>query len=208
MTDNPLLILVLFAGALYVFKLWLDDYRANSAGSPNERALPGATSVSLKPVWIGIIGALLLVAVETGGEIVMGVSDEQTSIPAIFLLMMIGAGILEEIIFRGYLVIAGRGKALLVTSVIGFSLFFALLHYQYYTDFTTEEGNAQLTIHLGAKESWTLLLLFLNSLWFYTLRFFKWNPHRSLLPCFAAHIASNLAVFLVKLAQGHVSSLW
>jgi hypothetical protein len=53
-----------------------------------------------------------------------------------------------------------------------------------------------------------LLLLFLNSIWFYTLRFCKWNPRHSLLPCFAAHIASNVMVFVVKLAQGHVTSLY
>ncbi|MGA1204462.1 MAG: type II CAAX prenyl endopeptidase Rce1 family protein [Opitutales bacterium] len=208
MTDSPLLTILLFAGAVCLAKLWLDDYRATEAGQPNPKALPGAFSASAVAIWIGVIGAILLVALETAGEIALGVSTEQSDIAAIFLLAMLGAGILEEILFRGYLVIQTKGKNILILSILGFSLVFALLHYQYYT--STEETGDSLTVtfNLNAKAGWSLLILFLNSLWFYTVRFFKWNPLRSLLPCFAAHIASNAAVFLVKLAQGHVTSLW
>lgn len=208
MTESPLLILVLFAGAAYLAKLWYDDYRATNSGNPNPRALPGATSASLKLIWIGVFGAIILVGIETVGEISLGVSEDQTDIPAILLLSMIGAGILEEIIFRGYLAIQSKGRNLLILSVIGFSLLFALLHYQYYIDYSNEGDYATLTIKLGLKESWSLMILFVNSLWFYSLRFLKWNPNRSLMPCFSAHIASNIAVFVVKLAQGHVVGLW
>ena len=208
MTDSPLLIIVLFAAAVYLAKIWYDDYRAADSGKPNPKALPGATNASLKLVWIGIAGAIALVAIETVGEISLGVSDEQSDIKAIALLSLIGAGILEEVIFRGYLVIQSKGRAWLVASIVGFSLIFALLHYQYYMDLSKEGDDWILQIEIGAKEGWTLLILFVNALWFYSLRFLKWNPTRSLLPCFVAHIASNICVFVVKLAQGHVVGLW
>jgi membrane protease YdiL (CAAX protease family) len=208
MSDSPVLILVVFAGALYLAKLWRDDYLSGRAGEPNPRALPGATPVSMAAVWIGIAGAILLVLLETGGEIALGVSGEQTDIAGIFLLAMIGAGILEEVIFRGYLVVQSRGRTIFFLSIIGFSLLFTLLHFQYYAELEETATGYDLTLHPDAKAGWSLLLLFLNSIWFYTLRFFKWNPHHSLLPCFAAHIASNVAVFAVKLVQGHVTSLY
>ena len=208
MSDSPLLILLVFAGALYLAKLWRDDYRAGMAGKPNPKALPGATGVSAVAMLVGAVGAVLLVLIETGGEIALGVSAEQTDIAAIFLLAMVGAGILEEVIFRGYLVVGSKGKAILVLSIVGFSLLFALLHFQYYATLEKVDDMYDLTLMVNAKSGWSLLLLFLNSLWFYTVRFFKWNPAHSLLPCFVAHVTSNVTVFLVKLAQGHVPSLW
>lgn len=209
MTDSPLLSIILFAGALYLFKIWRDDLRANQErGQVDPKALPGATPASGLAVAIAVMGALLLVGVETAGEIALGVSAEQSDITAIFLLAMIGAGVLEEVLFRGYLVVTGKGTRLLVLSIVGFSLFFALLHYQYYTDIPEEGTWRDLTFAFETKSLWTLLLLFLNSLWFYTVRFFKWNPAHSLLPCFAAHIASNVGVFVVKAVQGHVTALY
>lgn len=209
MSDSPLLILLVFAGALYLAKLWRDDLLALKAGNPNPRALPGATPVPLMPVMVAAIGAIVLVLVETGGELALGVSAEQTDISVVFLFAMVGAGILEEVIFRGYLVVTRKGTAILVGSIVAFSLLFALLHFQYYASMEeTESGKKLLTLKIDAKSGWSLLLLFLNSIWFYTVRFFKWNPQQSLLPCFAAHIASNVGVFVVKLAQGHVTSLY
>jgi len=208
MSDSPVLILLVFVGALYLAKLWLEDYRADKSGQPHPKALPGATGTSMKAILAAAAGALLLVAVETAGELALGVSGEQTDIAALFLLAMLGAGILEEVVFRGYLVVTGKGQGLLILSIIGFSLLFSLLHYQYYLEIDEGETGTAVILTLDSKSLWSLLLLLLNSLWFYTVRFFKWNPRHSLLPCFAAHIASNLGVFLVKLAQGHVTSLY
>jgi membrane protease YdiL (CAAX protease family) len=208
MSDSPLIILILFAGAAYLFKIWRDDLLAWKGGQPNERGIPGATSAPAIALWIGAIGAVVLVLVETGGEIALGVSSEQTDITAIFLLAMVGAGILEEVLFRGYLVIQNKGRAILVASVVGFSLLFALAHYQYYTEIPEEGSWRDLVFVIDSKSLWSLLLLFLNSLWFYSVRFFKWNPYQSLLPCFVAHISSNVAVFAVKLIQGHVTGFY
>jgi membrane protease YdiL (CAAX protease family) len=208
MSDSPILTIALFIGAAYLFKLWLHDYRLFQQGNPGRQALPGATPASLTALWIGAVGAILLVLLETGGEIALGVSEQQSDITAIFLLAMIGAGVIEEILFRGYLVVTGKGRALLVGSIVGFSLLFALLHYQYYTEIPEDGSLMDLSLVIDPKSAWTLLLLFLNSLWFYTVRFFKWNPQHSLLPCFVAHISSNVAVFVVKALQGHVTALF
>lgn len=208
MADSPLIILILFAGAVYLFKLWRDDFLAWKKGEPNEKGLPGATSAPPIALWIGAIGALVLVGIETAGELALGVSAEQTDITVIFLLAMIGAGVLEEVLFRGYLVVQNKGRNILILSVVGFSLLFALAHYQYYTEIPEEGSWRDLSFVIDPKSLWSLLLLFLNSLWFYWMRFSKWNPHHSLLPCFVAHIASNLGVFAVKLIQGHVSGLY
>ncbi len=159
-------------------------------------------------LWVGIAGAVLLVLLETAGEIHLGVSGEQTTIPAIALLSMLAAGVIEEIIFRGYLIVDKKGTNMLIVSAMGFSLIFALLHYQYYTEIPEDGSWRELSLVIDSKSLWSLFLLYLNSLWFYTLRFFRLNPQQSLLPCFAAHIASNFAVFLVKLAQGHVVGWW
>lgn len=206
MSDSPLVIIAVFLGALYLAKLWRDDYRRDQTGDPNPQALPGATSAPMVAIVIAIIGALILVGVETAGEIAMGVSAQQSDITAIFLLAMIGAGLIEEVIFRGYLVISNKGKAALYGSIFGFSLLFALLHVQYYTEIPEDGSWRDFIFVIDQKSAWTLLILFLNSIWFYTVRFFPLNPRHSLLPCFLAHIASNIGVFIVKLAQGHVTA--
>ncbi|MCD8482484.1 MAG: CPBP family intramembrane metalloprotease [Verrucomicrobia bacterium] len=205
MFDNPLIVVLMAAAAGYILKLWWDDLRAAERGEPNPKALPGATRASISWICIGIGGALLLVGIETIGEYALGVSDQQSTIPAWFLLAMIAAGIIEEIVFRGYLVVTGKGVAILWLSIVGFSLLFALLHYQYYLSWEEDAAWHQFSVDIHAKSIWTLTLLFMNSLWFYALRFMRQNQSRSLLPCFCAHIASNVGVFVVKAAQGHVT---
>lgn len=208
MNDSPLIILGMFAASLYLAKLWSDDYRAAMAGNPNPKAFPGVTPAPLSLMLIGVVGALVLVGIETGGEIALGVSAEQSTITWLFLLAMVAAGFFEEVIFRGYLVITDKGRTILYASILGFSLLFTLAHYQYYLSTEAADGSFALSLDISAKSSWTLLILFLNSLWFYALRFMPLNRSQSLLPCFAAHIASNLGVFVVKLAQGHVVGLY
>jgi membrane protease YdiL (CAAX protease family) len=206
MTDSPLVVIALFAGALYLFKLWRDDLLAARSGNPNPRALPGASGAPAAALWIAAGGAIALLLLETGGEYALGVSAQQSDITALFLLAMIGAGVIEEIVFRGYLVVQNRGRAALIASIVGFSLLFSLAHYQYYTEIPEEGSWRDASLVFDPKSLWSLLLLFLNSLWFYTVRFYKWNPTQSLLPCFVAHIASNVGVFVVKAMQGHVTS--
>jgi membrane protease YdiL (CAAX protease family) len=208
MFDNPILVLLVFAGALYLAKLWWDDVRAARDSEPHPNALPGASLAPTGALVVAAIGAIFLVGLETAGEVALGVSGEQSTLPAIFLLAMIGAGILEEVIFRGFLVVTKKGKLLLYGSILAFSLLFTLAHTQYYTEIPEGASWMEFQFTFDTKSLWTLSLLFLNSLWFYAVRFFPLNPTQSLLPCFVAHISSNVAVFVVKAAQGHIVGLY
>ena len=55
---------------------------------------------------------------------------------------------------------------------------------------------------LNAK-SFTTGILFVNSLWFYAIRYAPYRE-RSLFPCMLAHAISNLGVFGIKAVQGYV----
>ena len=210
--------LVMLGVAGYVFKLWLDDYKANQSaggGGAKKGALPGAWPATGPAVWVAVAGALVLLGFQVGGEYALGIVEEQSDIAVSFLAMMIAAAFVEELIFRGYLVVTGKGRGALVGSIIGFSLLFTLLH-PFLWDYTMPEDaqawalwEAEWTLALDSAKAWfSSLSIFLNSLWFYTVRFYALNPRQSLLPCFAAHLAMNLGVFAVKLAQGHVVALW
>ena len=204
MTTNPLFLLLLIGAAVLVARAWMLDYRAALAGKPNERALPGATPASAGAVAIASLGALVILVAETGGEHVLGLSAEQSRVSALFsLYSIVGAPVIEEIIFRGYLVIERRGRAALWAGVVGASVLFALLH----PPLWNWDDNG-LTLHAGAKAWFSTMAILATSLWLYTVRFFGLNPQRSLLPCFVAHAAKNLGVFAIKYAQGFVGGWW
>ena len=143
---------------------------------------------------------MILVAGETVGENLLGISKEQSSITVLFAFVSIAAGFGEELVFRGYLLVDKKGRAWLWGSILGFSLLFALVHPFLWS---WEDGN--LSIHLSTKAWFSTGVVFLNSLWFYILRVTRANPAKSLWPCIIAHASSNAAVFFVKLGQGHVS---
>ncbi len=200
MSENPALIMVMIAGGAYLFHLWWGDLRANCSGSPNPRAFPGATPCSAQVLVLAVAGTLLLLGIETGGEALLGISDEQKSLTVLFSVYTLVAAFLEELAFRGYLVVTKHGKAALWGSVFVFSLLFALAH-----PFLWEWSDGALTLHFTTKAWFSTTMLFLGSLWFYVLRFLPLNPTRSLLPCIAAHFAKNLGVFAIKAAGGFVS---
>ena len=199
--DSPVLGFLLLAAAIWASKIWWQDYRQNQQGKPIPGALPGATPFTANALWIASAGALLLVLLETFFEKSAGQETSQTMLPAWFLAPMVAAAVLEEIIFRGYLPIQKRGKAILHLSCLALSIVFALAHPYLWT---WEEG--QLDLHLGSGKAWlTTAFLFLKSLWFYAARFAPFNPKQSLLPCVTAHLAANLAVFVIKAAQGYIA---
>jgi membrane protease YdiL (CAAX protease family) len=116
---------------------------------------------------------------------------------------ILGAPVLEEVLFRGYVVIENRGRAALWGGVLGVSLLFALLH-----PFLWEWKDKGFTVNLGVKAWFSTAAIFAVSVWFYTVRFFRLNPQRSLLPCFVAHATKNLGVFAIKYVQGFVGGWW
>ena len=204
MGDNPLLLLLMLGGVGYFGKLWLDDLRAARAGQPNPRPLPGAVP-NTRPLGLvlAVLGAWRLLAAETAGEYALGISDEQSTITVLFGLYTLAAAFVEELIFRGYIVVKDRGRAALVAGIVGASLVFALLH-----PFMWDWKDGALRFDFGVKAWFSTGMIFAGSLWFYTVRFWALNPTHSLLPCIAAHAAKNLGVFAIKGAQGFVSGWW
>jgi membrane protease YdiL (CAAX protease family) len=201
MNESPFMVLLYVGVAAYVGYMYWGDYQSNQASEqPDPRGMPGATSASLGLFVIGVIGALLILAAETGGEIALGIASEQSEMVWYFVFAILGAGIVEEIIFRGYLVVDNKGRAALIGSCVGFSLIFAIIHGHFWSN---EEGEA-FAWTFTTKAFFTTGILLVNSLWFYALRFGRWNKNRSLFPCMLAHAASNLGVFCVKWAQGFV----
>ena len=198
MNENPVMILIYVAMAVVVGNLYRTDFLAARSGQPSTNGMPGATSCDLGVWIIGVIGALLILAVETGGEMALGLVAEQSEMVWYFVFAIVAAGVVEEVVFRGFLVVDKRGKAALIGSCVGFSLLFAIIHGHFWS---TEDG---FEWTFTVKAAFTTGILFFNSIWFYALRFGPWNPQRSILPCMLAHAASNLGVFVVKLVQGYV----
>jgi membrane protease YdiL (CAAX protease family) len=201
--DNPLLLAGLLVAAAITARWWRGDLRAAARGQPNPRAFPGAAPASGRLIAVAVGGALLLLAIETGGEQALGLTAQQSHMTVLFAFYSLAAAFLEELIFRGYLVVEQRGRAALFAGMFGASLGFALLH-----PFLWEWRDGGLELHGGAKAWFSTVLIFAGSLWFYAVRFLPANRARSLLPCMAAHAAKNLGVFVIKYAQGFVSGWW
>lgn len=200
-----------FLITLWLASIWWRDIKENA-----EDGQPGATMCrSFAAYAIAVAGTLVLLAAETFGEIKLGIADEQTDASALMLLAFVSGAVVEEFVFRGYLVVEKRGNAAKWLSIFAFSLIFALLH-PYFWTFEMPAGAENLSffervfggiqLHFTLKAFWTTAFIFAGSLWFYFVRFFKFNPTHSILVPIAAHLAKNLAVFLIKLAQGHVTA--
>lgn len=202
--NSPLLLLLMTAAGLYVGKMWLEDRRAARAGTAQAGALPGATDAPGKAVAIAVAGALGILAIETGGEIALGIAAEQSKMTWLSALYSVTAApIIEELIFRGWIVVENRGRATMWAAAVGASVIFAALH-----PFLWRWDDAGFALTLGAKGWFSAGVVFAMSLWMYAARLAAWNPGRSLLPCFAGHAAKNVGVVGVKLAAGFMGGLW
>ena len=203
MSDSPVLILILFVGSIYVGRIWWEDLQAFRTGHPTPGGLPGATPATQRAVVIAVMGALLILVAETLGEIALGLDDEQSEITVLFGLYTLVAAVIEEVIFRGYLVVTNRGSFIRTLAIIAASLLFALFH-----PFLWSWEDGTLSWTFNAKGWFSTTAIFAGSLWFYYVRFMPSNPRHSLIPCFAAHATKNLGVFVIKGAQGFVTGLW
>jgi uncharacterized protein len=155
-------------------------------------------------VWIAVLGSLLILGGETFGENVLGISEEQSKITWLFAAYtVLGAPIIEELTFRGFLVVDTRGRRALWISAVVASIAFAVVH-----PFLWSWEDSRFQFTLTGKGWFSTTALFLSSLWWYFARFGKWNPSNSLLPCFAAHAAKNAGVVLVKAGTGYMNGLW
>lgn len=201
MDDNPVLLLLVIVAGGYFGSMWLEDYRAIRAGKLTPaNALPGATASSASACCIAAAGALALLVAETLGEITLGISDEQSTMTAWFALYSLVAAFIEEIVFRGYLVVDRRGRIALIVGAAGASLLFAILH-----PFIWQWDDEGFAFVFTPKGWFSFSAVFVVSLWFYYCRFARWNPYHSLIPCFAAHLAKNVGVIVIKGAQGFLT---
>ncbi|MDR1279565.1 MAG: CPBP family intramembrane metalloprotease [Opitutaceae bacterium] len=202
--NHPLFVILMLAVGGYVTWLWWSDRNLWRAGKADpRRSLPGATDAPARATIIAVAGALVLLGAETAGEVALGISGEQSTMTLLMSLYSLMAAVIEEVIFRGYLVVEKRGRAWLVGSILVASVLFAAGH-----PFLWKWEEGELIRNFGLKGWFSTAVVFVSSLWFYYVRFASWNPHRSLLPCMAAHGAKNLGVFVIKLVQGFVSGVW
>ncbi|PTY06287.1 CPBP family intramembrane metalloprotease [Opitutaceae bacterium EW11] len=203
MQNNPLAVIAIILVSIYVIKLWLDDLRAMRSGKPHPKALPGATPTSWTAVGIAALGATLILAGETIGEIQLGLAEQQSNMTVLFAAYTLCAAVVEEIVFRGYIVVENRGTAVKWMAVLGASILFAALH-----PFLWDWREGRILWTLGAKGWFSTVVVLLSSVWFYTVRFARFNPSGSLLPCFAAHLTKNVGVIAIKAIQGHLIGLY
>lgn len=204
MDENPVLVLMMIGFGGYFAWLWWSDFKvARSTGSPVGGGLPGAVPAPARACIIAASGALVILGAETWGEIALGLSAEQSKITLLFAAYTLVAAVVEEIIFRGYVVVEKRGRLALISGVIGASLVFALIH-----PFLWKWDDDGFAFTFTAKGWFSFGAVFVASLWFYICRFAPWNPKGSLLPCFAAHMAKNAGVIAIKAAQGFIVGVW
>lgn len=107
--------------------------------------------------------------------------------------------VIEEALFRGFLVIDKRGRAAPWGGIVGSSVVFGLLD-----SFLWEWKGSDFTVHFGAKPWFSTTATFAMSLWAYTLHFLGLNPQRSLLPCFVRLATKNAGVLAIKCVQEFV----
>ena len=204
MDDNPVFLGLMITIGGYVTWLWWNDFKTNASdGGQTGGGLPGATPAPARALWIAAAGAALILAAETWGEIALGLQSEQSEMTVLFGLHTLLAAIVEEVIFRGYIVVEKRGRPLFYAGIFGASLLFALLH-----PFLWKWDDEGFRLVLSPKGWLSFAAVFIGSLWFYFCRFSRCNPRHSLLPCFAAHLTKNLGVFAIKAFQGFVVGLW
>ena len=175
---------------LFVLVAWARERRKRARNGEPEKFWPGTTYAPNAAYFIAAAGAILITIAEAAVEKRAGLTDQQSVLPAIFIFQLLGASVVEEMLFRGF-VAPGEliGRKLLALMIVG-SLVFALIH-----NFDLREPEGQVNA----------LFAFVTSLWLYVVRFNPLNPDRSLLPCFMAHTVRNLAVFGIKGAQGFIS---
>jgi membrane protease YdiL (CAAX protease family) len=203
MSHPAVVLFSLFLG-LYLGRLWWRDRASAREGRPLPGALPGATDAPRTVILAGLAGGLILVAVETMGELALGIAAQQSTMTWLFALYSVAAApLIEELIFRGWLVVLDRGAAAKWAAALGASGVFAALH-----PFLWRWDDAGFVLTLDTKGWFSTGIVFATSIWLYALRLGRWNPQRSLLPCFAGHAAKNFGVVAVKAATGFMGGAW
>ncbi len=204
--DAPIFSIFSLAIAAYLFYMWYGDFRHfNKTAELRKGAFEGASNAPTKLIVLGIASALILLLCVTFIEKIVGVEASQTKVAPWALLSWIAAAFVEELIFRGYLVVKNKGNLVLWCSIIFFSFVFAAGH-PFLWDYQIPENSSIYegvwTLNLTSQALISTLAIFSCSILFYSLRFARSNVNRSILPCILAHVSYNCGVFVVKMIQG------
>ena len=219
MNNDPAATLILIASSAYYMLLWLNEFKSNiKSHQETTNIYPGTTMCNHKAVLISAAGAIIILSVETMGEITLNIKADQSHMTWLLAAYTINAAFIEEVIFRGILIFNNQPPKKLYTGIITISLIFSLLHpFLFKFDMGNEPTWKIILLwnwcdwiqpQLTMKSWFSFFMVFTTSIWLYYCRIAKWNKHQSLLPCFAAHVAKNIGVISVKFAQGFVSGLW
>jgi len=205
--SDPIFALIFFVGACYLFSLfWKDLVTYKKTKTIHPKAFEGALPAGRPILVFAVVGAIILLAMQVLFEYATGTVQEQTEIGYFAILTLIASAFIEELIFRGYIVVKNKGLVLLWVFNILFSLIFALMHPYVWDWIANEESvlGGALEFNFTLKTIGSTAFMFINSLFFYFLRFNKFNKNMSIIPCILSHLAFNLGVFAVKLCQGFV----
>ncbi len=207
--NDPITVGFITIVTCYVARLWVMDFLRK--GTNAQKEFPGTGNCSLLWILIGAQAGLFLLATETLGEKLLGVSDQQSTLKAYAILAILSAAFYEELVFRGYFVVEKYGRRPMVFFAVLLSALFALLH-PFLWNVNVPEGVSFYAIHklewtfdFSVKAWFSTGMKFIFSIVFYWLRLNKRNKEQSLLPCFVGHATFNVGVFFIKLFQGYVT---
>ncbi len=209
MQDNTVYSILFFAACLYLFKMWVDDAKHfKKNGSQRKGSFAGASFAPKAALCLAATGAIALLFAQTLLESKLGFADQQNKVGAFAIFSWVSAAFIEELVFRGYLVVQNKGKLALCASIFAFSFLFALMH-PFLWDYSIPENAqaislANFSLNFTGKALFSTSFIFINSLFFYFMRFNKLNKSHSLLPSIVAHLSYNIGVFIIKLLCGYV----
>ena len=198
MNDSILVVFIYCGIAVYLVNVYRIDIGKFIRNESNPKALPGASPASPLLLIASALGAFVLLGMAVIGEFALGLVEAQSELVWYFVFALLAAGIIEEVVFRGYLVVRGKGSFTLIMSCLFFSAVFALVHGGFWE---TENG---FSWNFSTQAFFNSLIWFVNSLCFYALRLGPWNPTQSIIPSIVAHVTLNLGVYIVKLGQGFI----
>jgi membrane protease YdiL (CAAX protease family) len=187
----------------YSAKLWIQAARETRPDETHS-TLPGATRARPVVYFWAITGVLVLLGTELLGEQALGIAPQQSKLTWTFAAYtIISAPVIEEVIFRGYLIIDRPGAPHRWLAANVASVVFALLH-PYVWEWTVGGVESRLSV----QTAFSTFFIYATSMWLYYVRLARWNPTRSLFPCIFAHGARNAGVVVVKVSTGYIAGFW
>lgn len=87
---------------LFVLVAWARERRKRRLTGEPEKFWPGTTYAPAAAYYAAAAGAILITIAEAAVEKRAGLTDQQSVLPAVFLFQLLGASVVEEALFRGF----------------------------------------------------------------------------------------------------------